>query len=196
MSLGKYRLKLRKNKDYPAGGPQYILNYKSRSDNPRHVSHAILSPFVGNDDVIILMSSEFFASSNQNSEKPVVDFIDSARNLGLFLVQRSRPVEQKLTFFGFPSQMKKRTEVLEAGVYVPNRVWMESFADILPVCGARYLVTPQAMSVSAFMNNILDMTEEELAKTFSTRIFDLAPVGQMGIISGLSFEEISHRLGL
>ncbi len=40
------------------------------------------------------------------------------------------------------------------------------------------------------------MSEEEIAKTFKTRIFDLAQAGQMGISSDLSLEEISHRLGL
>ncbi len=197
MSLGKYRLKLQKNKDFQtSGGPQYTLKYSTKSDNPRHVSHAILSAMIGNDDVILLVSTEFFSNLNQKGPGPVEKFIERARSHGLFLVQRSRPVEQKISFFGFQSRMKKKVEVQEVAAYVPNQVWRDSFADILPLCGARYFVTPQTMSVSTFINHVLDMSEEEIAKTFKTRIFDLAQAGQMGISSDLSLEEISHRLGL
>ena len=72
MSLGKYRLKLQKNKDFQtSGGPQYTLKYSTKSDNPRHVSHAILSAMIGNDDVILLVSTEFFSNLNQKGPGPV-----------------------------------------------------------------------------------------------------------------------------
>jgi hypothetical protein len=198
MSLDKYRLKLQKYRDAAeVGGPQFTLRYKARSDNPKHVSHSILTPLFGNDDVIILLSTEFFQNAGDENHSLVGKFVENARQLGLFVVERSRPKEQKVTLFGFPSKMKKKVEVLEAAAYVPNRVWKDSFRDIVPMCGARYYVLQQMFSIHDFMSGIFDMTEEEIAKTFLTSIFDLAAVGQMGISSNIMDQsEISRRLGI
>lgn len=198
MSLDKYRLKLQKSREKSENGsPQFTLKYNAKSDNPKHVSYVILSPLFGNDDVIILLSTEFFQNTSNGNHSPIHKFIDNVRQLGLFVVERSRPTEQKVTLFGFQSNMKKKVEVLEVAVYVPNQVWKDSFCDIVPMCGARYFVLQQAISINAFMSGIFDMTEEVMAKTFVTSIFDLPAAGQMGISSNiLDQAEIIRRLGL
>lgn len=198
MPLGKYRLKLQKNKEQKEfGSPQYTLKYNAKSDNPRHVSYSILSPLIGNDDVIIMLSTEFFQNPANGNHSPVNKFIENVRQLGLLIVERNRPTEQKITFFGFQSQMKKKVEIQEVAAYVPNRVWKDSFCEILPLCGARYFVLQEMLSVNSFMNGIFELSEEAIAKTFSTHIFDLAAAGQMGISSNVMDQaEISRRLGL
>lgn len=198
MSLDKYRLRLQQNRDKAENGsPQFTLKYNVKSDNPKHVSHSILSPLIGNDDVIIIVSTEFFQNTGNGNQTPIHRFIENVRQLGLFVVERNRPIEQKVSLFGFQTNMRKKVELLEAAVYVPNQVWKDSFRDIVPMCGARYFVLQQMISVNAFMGGILDMTEEVIAKTFSTSIFDLAAAGQMGISSNImDLAEISRRLGL
>ena len=196
MSLDKYKLKLKINQDKAENGsPQFTLKYKAKSDIPKHVSHSILSALFGDDDVIILLSSEFFQDIENHS--PISRIIDSARQLGLFVVERNKPKERSISLFGIQSNFKKKVDVLEAAVYVPNRVWKDSFRDIVPLCGARYFVVQQMFSIHDFMNGIFDMTEEAIAKTFLTRIFDLPVIGQMGISSDfIDHAEIAKRLGL
>lgn len=198
MSLDKCRLKLQKNRDKAENGsPQFTLKYNVKSDNPKHVSYSILSPLIGNDDVIIMLSTEFFQNSGNSNQTPIHKFIENVRQLGLFVVERNRPVEQKVSFFGFQSNIRKKVELLEVAAYVPNQVWKDSFRDIVPMCGARYFVLQQMFSIQNFISGIFDMTEEVIATTFLTSIFDLAVAGQMGISSTImDQEEISRRLGL
>ncbi|NLO41032.1 MAG: hypothetical protein GX115_16390 [Ruminiclostridium sp.] len=198
MSLSKYRLKLDKNTAQTgSASPQYTLKYNAKADNPKHVSYSILSPLIGNDDVIILLSTEFFQNKGNGSYSPISKFVEYTRQLGLFVVERNRTAEENLKLFGLPLGKKKKVEIQELAVYIPNNVWKDSLRDIIPMCGARYLVLQEAISVSTFMNGILDMDEETIANTFSTRIFDLAAVGQMGVSSNIMDQaEISRQLGL
>ncbi|MBP7175184.1 MAG: hypothetical protein KBA53_03055 [Thermoclostridium sp.] len=198
MSLSKYRLKLQMNKEQSNdSSPQYMLKYNTRSDNPKHVSHSILSSLIGNDDVIILVSTEFFQSTGNVNHTPIDKFVEYVRQLGLFVIERSRPTEENLKFFGFQSNVKKKVEIHEVAAYIPNRVWKDSLMDFVPMCGARYFVLKEAFSVSTFMDGIFDMNEEAISQTFSTRIFDLAAAGQMGISSNVMDQaEISRLLGL
>lgn len=198
MPLRKYRLKLQSCQENAVNGsPQFTLKYNVKSDNPKHVSYSILSPLIGNDDVIILLSTEFFQRTGNGHQTPIDRFIENVRRLGLFIVERKRPTEQKVRLFGFQLNMKKTVEVLEVAVYVPNQVWRDSFREIVPMCGARYFVLQQMFSVNDFMSGIFDMTEEAITKTFLTSIFDLAAAGQMGVSSNVMDQaEISRRLGL
>lgn len=197
MPLNNYRLKLRKNKDADNdGSPQYSLRYNN-SDNPRQASFSILSSLIGNNDVIVIMSTEFFPRSGNSLLGSFDKFLEHVRSLGLLHDYRSTPTVKKQSFFGFQTQMKKTVDVREVSVYVPNQVWTSNFSHILPLCGARYLVTKTAMSVASFMKGILDMPEDIKATTFSIRIFDLPPASLMGISSNeLDQAGITAHLGL
>ncbi|NLN64104.1 MAG: hypothetical protein GX144_01600 [Clostridiaceae bacterium] len=198
MSLNQIKMKLLKNKEpVDIGSPQYSLRYRARFDNPRDISYPILSALIGNADVIVMLNSGLFQNAWQGDVHPIEKFLNRIRQLELFHTYRKTPQEKNLSFFGFQTQRKKKVDVEEIAVYVPNQVWRESFREILPLCGARYLVTKAPMSVSTFMNGILGLSEEEISTMFSICIFDLAPVGQMGISSKqLDQKQIALCLGL
>lgn len=184
MDLSKYKLKLRRNKDSSDdSSPQYALKYKAKSDHPRQVSFSILSALIENNDVIVILNSGLLQTGRNGDNSPIERFMGYVRELGLFHVQRNTQADQKVSILGFPAKTKNKTEIQEIAVYVPNQIWYQHFAEFLPLCGARYLVTRSSLSISNFTAHIFDMTSEELAKTFAHNIFDLAPAGQMGISS-------------
>lgn len=194
--MKKYRLKLRENKDYTNGShPQYSLKYKVGSENPRHVSFSILSALIGNNDVVVMLSSDFIQNSMSGDQNPIEKFMDAIQPLGLFLNQRRIPTEQNMSILGIQMRNKKKVEIHEVAVYVPNHVWKEHFRDILPVTGARYGVMKEPMSVTSFINGFFNIPEDEQQRIFQINVFDLTVIGQMGITATeLDFQEISRLL--
>jgi hypothetical protein len=215
--LNKPVLKLRVNKDYgSSNSPQYSLKYLTGKLSPRVVSFSILSRLIGDNDVIILLSTDLLQHPWDSNTATFDKFLHSIRSIGLPYKQKNMLSAQNITIFGLQMRSNKKVEIQNLAVYVPNRVWVEHFCEILPVCGARYYVPKVPLSqligvvpigtnninISAtddtyFTERIFDMTKEEKAKAFSLDIFDLILAGQMGITSyEPSLDELRRRLGL
>ncbi|HEX3030192.1 MAG TPA: hypothetical protein VHT34_13020 [Clostridia bacterium] len=190
-----FKLKLSRNKSINSDiSPNYILTYKTDHKNHCYRSHAIISAFVRNSDVIIELDWDLFDGTGSNMNY-VKQLAENVKAFGLKSIYSIHPSTKASTILGFSVNSRKKKDVDSLVVYVPNSIWnQEQFKAILPPCGARYYIVNEGTE-----QNIVDdfgkMTEVEKVETFGTMIFDYAAFGRMGILSNsLSYEEIAGLL--
>lgn len=198
MPLGKYSLKLKKNKNYiDQNSPQYSLSYRVKKEDPRHASHAILSALIGCNDVIIELNTDLIDNKFEKNVQSFDRFVNYIRSSKLEYSNRNIPSKKIYSIFGFNIESNKKKELQEFLVYVPNKVWSDtSFKDFLPVCGARYYITESPMASESIVSKLPEMDEKEKKETFKLIVFDYTLIGQMGLVSDkLCREDFQKLLG-
>jgi hypothetical protein len=197
-TLDSFKLKLKKNKgNAGAEFPQYSLSYKWDQKSPCKAVYAIISALKGSSDVIIEVHTDFFGGIN-DKENFIADFLNNIALHKLEYRHRKVPTNQRPSIFGIPIGKKVKEDAHEIAVFVPARLWEEEFiTDILPVYGARYYISKAPADDRDILNDIWSMSYEEKADAFKLILFNMALIGQMGIVSNyLGKEDFIELLGL
>lgn len=197
MSLDKYRLKMGKTNDKNEGMPPYSLTYKPGARRISLVSHDVLSAMIGEHDVMIELSTDLLFGPRGKEQAYVDTFLNQVGAFSVAVRNRSVLSSRRNVLFGIAFNKKKKEMAHEVVAYIPNAVWREaSFADIIPIHGARYYVVKEPVDAEAAVDGFWEMGEEEKEDTFLLRIFDIAALGQAGIDTKLEEDELKEMLGL
>ena len=197
MSMDKYKLKLSRNNDKNKETPRYSLTYKPGARSVSYVCHDILSAMIGEHDVMIELSTDLLFGPRGKERAYVAAFLNRINDFRVAVLYRSVPSDRKNMIFGVPIDKRKKEMADEVVAYVPNTVWREaSFADIIPIYGARYYVWKEPLDAETAVNEFWEMGEDEKACAFNLIIFDIAAIGQAGIDTKLGEETLRRMLGL
>ena len=196
MPFKKYTLKLKENNNIINQNlPRFSLSYRTKREDPRHVSYDIITALSENSDIIIELDTNFFDNKLNIDGQCFQRFIDAAKSLGLTHSSKEFASTHSYSIFGFRVDSGKKKQTQRFAVYVPHDVWKnESFKDKLPISGARYYITNYPMEAEDIVNKILTMDDKEIRTTFKLIIFDFAFYGQMGIVTDVLNKDDFHRL--
>lgn len=199
MAIGKYRIKIKKNRDtVNVDYPQYSLIYKKDTRNPNRASYDILSAFIGNGDIVMEYNSDLHIELGGKKMQYAAELLNQIHTYQLEFVHKNNPSQHRVTLFGVPLENRKKAEADEVVAYVPNHIWKEeTFVDVLPACGARYYITRGALDAGSILDTLQKMSEEEKTETFKLIVFDLTSFGQMGISTKyLGLDDLNELLGI
>lgn len=179
--------------------PLYSITYKVNSKRPYLPSYEILSAFVGQNDVIIELSTDMLMNVQSNVHEYAKKYLDKLNSaFSLEYCSRKVPSAQKPSVLGFLFQTQKKIEADELIIDIPNTIWTdERFMEMLPVHGAKYYITKEPAKDRNILNRIWCMPEEEKGDTFKFILNDYPWYGKMGIsVSSLDENELRRLLGL
>jgi hypothetical protein len=84
MPFKKYTLKLKENNNIINQNlPRFSLSYRTKREDPRHVSYDIITALSENNDIIIELDTNFFDNKLNIDGQCFQRFIDAAKSLGL-----------------------------------------------------------------------------------------------------------------
>ena len=197
MSLGAYKIKLRRNKDAGKGFYQYSLTYKKGTGHTSQVSYDILSAIAGDSDLLIELNTDLFYGVSPEPDKYAEKFLKDVQSLNLEYISRKVPSQYPVTVLGVTIRRRDNMQAYEIAAYVPNVIWKNaSFKDVLPACGARYYIARETMDAKAVVNNLPDLSEEQKISMFRLVVFHMAELERFGIVSASDSEELLGLLGL
>jgi len=146
---------------------------------------------------MIELSTDLLFCPRGKERAYVATFLDRIDDFQVAVSNRCVQSDKANTIFGVPIGQKQKEMSDEVVAYVPNTVWREeSFADIIPIYGARYYVLKDPLDAERAVNEFWEMGEDKKADVFDLIIFDIAAIGQAGIDTKLGAETLRRMLAL
>lgn len=111
MPFKKYTLKLKENNNIINQNlPRFSLSYRTKREDPRHVSYDIITALSENSDIIIELDTNFFDNKLNIDGQCFQRFIDAAKSLGLTHSYKEFASTHSYSIFGFRVESSKKNK--------------------------------------------------------------------------------------
>ena len=182
-----FKPKLRRNSwDGSLSSPQYQISYDKRG-KPEHnlaISRSLRQKLLGSCSVVVELDSNLLAIPEPEREAAALAFRSGLETRGLEFRHRASPPTGRSSLVA--KLLKSSGDAHQILVLVdPATLADLAFESLLPPLGVRYYCLPPADTGIGLLDDLFQgkLLHRHILERFDWIIFDVASMGQMGIIS-------------